>query len=254
MGLQRIAAATVSLAFLAFPPPAGSVDSSALWHVVHDLCVTDARLTGLPAPCLAVDRRAGWAVLKAPGERTQVLLVPTTRVSGIESPKLLIPGRPNYWQAAWAARRWVEQRAGRAIPREKLGLVVNSVYGRSQDQLHIHVDCVRADVVAELKAHDDEIGPAWTPFPVSLAGERYRALRLIGAGLGERDPFKLLAAESPEVRAAMGAQTLAVIGAQSANGSPGFVLLAAQGGRPENPDGHGETLLDHKCAVLGPAA
>jgi CDP-diacylglycerol pyrophosphatase len=192
-------------------------------------------------------------VLKVPGERTQVLLVPTTRVAGIESPKLLAPDGPNYWQAAWDARRWVERRAGMPIPREKVGLAINSIYGRSQDQLHIHVDCVRADVIAKLAAHEDEIGSTWALFPVSLAGERYRAMRLAGPELGGRDPFKLLAAESPEVRAAMGSQTLIVTGAGSADGSPGFVLLAAEGGRAENPGGHGEELLDHTCAALGPA-
>jgi CDP-diacylglycerol pyrophosphatase len=234
--------------------PAGASDSNFLWHVVRDLCLTDIRLTGHPAPCLAVDRRAGWAVLKVPGEHTQVLLVPTTRIAGIESPKLLAPGGPNYWQAAWAARRWVERKATAPIPREKIGLAINSVYGRSQDQLHIHIDCVRADVIAKLKANAGAIGLAWAPFPVSLAGEDYRAMRLSGAELGERDPFKLLAAESPGVRATMGSQTLIVIGAQSPDGSPGFVLLAAEAGRSNNPDGHGEALLDHTCAALGPAA
>jgi CDP-diacylglycerol pyrophosphatase len=47
----------------------------------------------------------------------------------------------------------------------------------------------------------------------------------------------------------MGRQTLALVGA-SLDGAPGFVLLAATGGRPENPDGAAEELLDHGCAIL----
>jgi CDP-diacylglycerol pyrophosphatase len=246
--LRSITGLIIGLAVLVCAAPAGSSDSAVLWRVVRDFCVTDMKLTGHPAPCLEVNRQAGWAVLKVPGERTQVLLVPTTRVPGIESPKLLAPDGPNYWQAAWDARRWVERRAGMSIPREKIGLAINSIYGRSQDQLHIHVDCARGDVIAKLKAHEDEIGPVWAPLPVKLGDRYYRAMRLSGAELGERDPFKILAAESPQVRAAMGRQTLIVIG--SADGSPGFVLLAAEGGRSDNPDGHGEELLDHHCADL----
>jgi CDP-diacylglycerol pyrophosphatase len=52
----------------------------------------------------------------------------------------------------------------------------------------------------------------------------------------------------------LGSQTRAVLGARFADGAPGFVLLAAEGGRVDNPDGHAEALLDHKCAALRPAA
>ncbi|HEY2177533.1 MAG TPA: CDP-diacylglycerol diphosphatase [Caulobacteraceae bacterium] len=230
-------------------PAAAAGHSNALWHVVHDLCVTDARLTGLPAPCLAVNRRGGYAVLKDLRGRTQVLLIPTKRVTGIESPELLGKGAPNYWRMAWRSRMFFEHAVGEAVPRQDIGLAINSTFGRTQDQLHIHVDCVRRSVKAALAAHEAEIGSRWRPFPVELAGERYEARRLDGGELGGRDPFKLLA-EEPAARADMGAWTLAVIGARFADGSPGFFLLAAEGGVPANPEGASEALLDHDCAVL----
>ena len=77
---------------------------------------------------------------------------------------------------------------------------------------------------------------------------------LEGAELGERDPFKLLATESRVLRADMGRETLAVLGAEFGDGNPGFILLAATGDTPEDPDGASEGLLDHSCAVLNPAA
>lgn len=230
-------------------PAAPASSPHALWRVVHELCVTDMRVSGLPAPCLAVDRRHGWAALKDLKGKTQVLLIPTRRTVGIESPALLAPGAPNYWQDAWTARRYFEHAAGVDVPREDIGMAINSRYGRSQDQLHIHIDCVRADVRDGLAARQGEIGEHWAPLAFPLAGRRYVARRLEGADLVGHDPFKLLARE-PAARADMGAQTLAVLGAEFADGTPGFYLLTAEGGVSENPDGASEELLDHQCKLL----
>jgi CDP-diacylglycerol pyrophosphatase len=37
----------------------------------------------------------------------QFLLIPTRRVTGIESPLILEQGTPNFWNAAWVARSYV---------------------------------------------------------------------------------------------------------------------------------------------------
>jgi CDP-diacylglycerol pyrophosphatase len=52
-------------------------------------------------------------VLQTPSSATQVIVVPTTGISGIESPALLRKNAPNYWEAAWDARRFVEEGARR---------------------------------------------------------------------------------------------------------------------------------------------
>lgn len=231
--------------------PGGHIDQAsqahpnALWRVVHGLCVSDARLTGQPAPCLAVDRAGGFAVVPDPGRRTQVLLVPTTRLAGIESRALLAPGSPNYWQAAWDARRFVEQRAGRRVARDEIAMAINSIDSRSQNQLHIHVDCIRPDVRKALAAHGSRIGPGWAPLTIPLAGERYRARRLSGADLGRRNPFAILAADARGARSPMAHETLVVAGATGSGSKPGFILLARGGGHA-----FGEELLDHQCAIL----
>jgi CDP-diacylglycerol pyrophosphatase len=123
----------VCLAFGVSASPISPPHSNALWRVVHGLCMTDMLLSGAPAPCLEVNRRGGYAVLRNPQAATEVLVVPTTQIVGIESPELQAPGGPNYWQAAWDSRRYFEQRADRAVPREDVGMAVNSVFGRSQD-------------------------------------------------------------------------------------------------------------------------
>ena len=192
-------------------------------------------------------------MLKDQNGVTQVLVIPTTKISGIESPVLLDPAPPNYWADAWQARHDVESFAHREIPREDLALAVNSIFGRSQDQLHIHVDCIRRDVRDALDTAIDRIGPKWAPLDVSLAGHRYRAMRLAGEDLGDRNPFKLLADADPMARAEMGLETLVVAGAVFEDGSPGFILLSDRFDPSMHDAASGENLLDHGCQVLRPA-
>ena len=230
--------------------PAAADHPNALWRVVHGLCVRDMRLSGRPAPCLLVNREKGYAVVPDPRRHTQMLLVPTTRIGGIESPQILAPDAVNYWQAAWDARRYVERRARRPIPRDRIGLAINSIASRSQNQLHIHIDCVRSDVRQALIENQAAIGAAWTPLPVPLAGRAFKARRLSGEELGQRNPFVLLARGDPEARARMPMETLAVIGATFADGSPGFYLLSDHVDLALGDTGFAEGLLDHGCAVL----
>ena len=117
----------------------------------------------------------GFAVLKDIRGATQFLLIPTQQISGIESRALLAPSATNYFAEAWQARRLVEKALGHAMPRDTLSLAINSELARSQNQLHIHIDCVRADIRDELRRERSEIGRRWKPLPVLLAGHRYRA-------------------------------------------------------------------------------
>ncbi len=220
----------------------------ALWHVIHDLCVPDKAILGFSAPCLAVDRVGGFAVVPDPNGRTQILLTPTRRITGIESPDLLSANVPNYWRAAWNARQFLERRAGRTIPREDIAMAINSHNGRTQNQLHIHINCVRIEVREALKKYASRLPGGWSRFPISLFGRHYRVLRLVGEDLGNRDPFKLLAAGDEPARADMGSETLAVIGANF-DGRPGFVILAARDS-PDSPEAAAEDLVDHGCVVL----
>jgi CDP-diacylglycerol pyrophosphatase len=233
--------------------PAQAADPNALWRVVHNLCVTDMVVSGLPAPCTTVDLKRGYALLNDIRGATQILLVPTRRMNGIESPELLSPTSPNYWQYAWDTLPLLEKRAGRPVRREDVGLAINSVYSRTQNQLHIHIDCVRADVRRILQQDEHEIGFRWSRLNISLAGHYYKVRRLEGAALGSRDPFKLLASGDAKARADMGGETLVLIGASFGRGAPGFFLLSDRADFDNNDVAAGEDLLDHRCAVLGGA-
>ncbi len=240
----------VWLAMIAAPARA---DPDALWKIVHDQCVPSEQSAGDPAPCAVVDLAGGYAILKDRRGATQFLVIPTVKIAGIESPEILAPSAPNYWRAAWDARRLVEQRAGVSIPRDDIGMVVNSAYGRSQNQLHIHVDCIRPDVIEALRAAAPEIESQWKPLDAELAGHHYHALRLDGADLGDRNPFKILAAGDAEAAGDMGRETLAVMGATLSDGRSGFFLLSDRADVVSMDVASSESLLDHDCAVLKPS-
>jgi CDP-diacylglycerol pyrophosphatase len=229
---------------------AARADPDALWKIVHGQCVPDQMEKANPAPCAEVDLSGGFAVLKDIHGATQYLLIPTTRIGGIESPEILAPAAPNFWDAAWRARHFVEERAGRPIPRDDLGLAVNSPYGRSQNQLHIHIDCVLPAVRDALRANEARIGPAWADLDTEIVGHHYRAMRLAGDDLGARDPFRILADGDPAARADMARETLAVIGAVFKDGANGFVLLSSRADPMRMEMASSETLLDHDCAIL----
>ncbi|MGH6988032.1 MAG: CDP-diacylglycerol diphosphatase [Caulobacteraceae bacterium] len=244
----------VALGAAALALPAQAADPNALWRIVHDLCVPDFKTTGKPAPCTKIDLGGRYAILKDIEGKTQLLLIPTDKVTGIEDRKVLARGAPNYFAEAWSARPLLEARAGRPIPRDDVGLAINSIDGRSQNQLHIHIDCLRTDVRDALAAHRGAIAPTWRRFPVALAGERYEARRVLGDRLGARNPFDLLARGLPGARRRMGRETLAVIPMTFSGGRKGFVLLADHAELAHFDVGSAEQLLDHDCAVLHPPA
>jgi CDP-diacylglycerol pyrophosphatase len=239
--LMRIACLNVLLVLLATPGRAE--DPDALWKIVSTQCLPNEQQNHQHAPCAAVDLAGGYAVLKDRDGDTQYLLIPTARVSGIESPEILAPDAPNYWADAWQQKPLVGERAHRELPRDAISLAVNSIDARSQNQLHIHIDCVRLDVQWALHEHAAAIGPQWSPFPVPLAGRDYLAMRIAQQDLGSTNPFKLLADGVPGARDDMGHYTLVVVGAPD-----GFVLLAGHA-TGVGDGGHGEDLQDHACAL-----
>jgi CDP-diacylglycerol pyrophosphatase len=225
-------------------PRHSAADADALWRIVGDRCIPDQQQNGSPKPCELVDLVAGYAVLKDLVGDTQFLVIPTVRVSGIDSPEILAPNAPNYWEGAWQARGFVNARAHRELPRDVISLAINSVSGRTQDQLHIHVDCVRRDVQATLQKNAKDIGAHWTALPVKLSGHDYQAMRIDQPDLSRTNPFVLLADGIAGARADMAHYTLVVVGESS-----GFVLLAGHASPLSGDSGSGEELQDHACAA-----
>jgi CDP-diacylglycerol pyrophosphatase len=238
-----------TVAGLAYPVQAAS--RNGLWLIVHDICLSAYQSIGVAFPCAEVNiakgPERGFAVVQTPSIATHFVVVPTTRISGIESPELLRDDSPNYWEAAWDARRFVEEGAHRKLPRDKIGLAINSALSRSQDQLHIHVACIAPAVVEFLRRHRSDIRGTWSLLGSKLLGNRFAAMKIEADSLAQVDPFKLLARGLPSGKFSMESQTLTVVGAAFENGRTGFYLLANDSGRSPRVIVSAEALLDEKC-------
>jgi len=256
-GLVRLLAAAlaglalVGAGVLVAPAVVGAADPDALWKIVHGLCAPHEAAALDPSPCAFVSpgsaHQLGYAVLKDLTGETQYLLIPTDRVTGIEDPKLSGPDSETYLSAAWAFRTLVFARLGHALPASDVGLAINSLYGRSQNQLHIHIDCVRPDVRDALRRDQAAIGPDFKALPEPLASHGYLAMAIPAKDLETTSLFRRLAGTVPA--GSMDRETLVVIGAILPTGAPGFDVLVDRADPAGADMASGEELLDHDCAV-----
>ncbi len=227
--MRRALAVAALLAGCALPQESGPRSDGLLRQMRSCLADPDQR------PCTLVEASRGFVVIKD-RDRTKPyawLLVPSTDVTGIEDPAVFEAPVAGFWQIGWqVGRRLVP------APPEGLGLAINSVAGRSQNLLHIHVSCVAPEARAALASAP--IGTDWAAEPfIEVEGQRFNARRVDRL---EPSPFLLLR-DLPGAAEDMGGQSLAVIGA--ADG--GYFLVTnstAPGVAAET-----EALLDETCGA-----
>ena len=253
--LAALAVMCVCAGFLLLAADAAQRDlpPNTLWEVVHNLCVPGQSEYRNPKPCLQVDLHggieSGFAILRDPRGGIQFLLIPTARISGIESPTVLEPHAPNYFADAWDARTYINEALHQMLSRDGVGLAINSAVSRSQDQLHIHFSCVRADTLEALHQNEGRIGERWAVLNVPLHGHYYMTMWVTGEGLRPYNPFKLLAERLPDAAQNMGDRTLIVVGLTRTSGTKGFVILTDQVNKSNGDVAFGEELLDNACHI-----
>jgi CDP-diacylglycerol pyrophosphatase len=214
-----------------------SGNRDALRRIVQEQCAVHWVQEHSPQPCERV--YDGVAVLADRKGGAHFLLIPTRTLAGMESAELLDPGAPNYFAAAWAARDLLAKVVGHDIRRSAVGLALNPRHARTQDQFHIHIECLRGDVARDLQGASPHVTDAWSP--IAIRGAAYRGRRVMGEELGAADPIALLANGLPVAGPDRGDYTLVAAGMDFQDG-PGFILLAAKGPA-------GELLLDPTCAI-----
>jgi CDP-diacylglycerol pyrophosphatase len=220
-------AASIGLQACGTPTP--PAHSDALWQVVNAGC----NQGWAPVPSLQCYPARGDAVLKDICGATHYLLIPTARRVGVESPELLLDGEPDYFGDAWAARDRVIAASGRPQVRsDELGLAINSRWGRSQDQLHIHIDLVRPEVRDAIWQWLRE--GASRP-DIELFGHAYRIVH--AATLQRPSPFQTAAAGETTRQREM--NTIAVVG----DGASGFYVLLGHVDPARLDRGHAEEIL-----------
>ncbi len=227
--------------------------SDVLWNIVSTQCVPFFLANQLPKPCLEVnifaDHGSGYVVLKDKVGDLQYLLMPTQRISGIESPEILTDEAPNYFYLAWKANVYMESKRGSPIPVEAMSLAVNSQYGRSQNHLHVHISCPKPAVQTQVQKAVSLIKKEWSLLPFQILNHRYYARKLSEQELSQQNAFKSLAAGVPEARDHMGEFGLAMVAVQEKKKTV-LVLLASRLDRSGDNWGSVEEIQDHSCPQL----
>ena len=219
----------------------------ALRQVVQNQCLQNWRQHKGPAPCERVwlsspqPDSPGYAVLEDRKGGAHYLLIPLQTFTGTESGELLDPDLPNYFAEAWGARDLLDAYVGHAVPRAAVGLALNEVRARDQNQFHIHIECLRPEVFDSLHAAAAQIGAKWSP--VTVMGSTYQAMRITDASLEMTRPFDLVAQLSTDARHHLENYTVLIAGMQYPEGA-GFVMLTSTGPSAE-------LLLDPGCTVAG---
>jgi CDP-diacylglycerol pyrophosphatase len=182
--------------------------------------------------------------VRAPLKQTHVVVTPTARVAGIEDPALQSPEAANYFADAWGARKYVLDAVERPISEKDIGLAVNSRPGRSQDQLHIHVDCLHHRYAQLVRQHDGGLSAEkWTRLTFALRGRYYWAMLVNSPDLSQTNIFRTAATLLRVSPGRIEDVTVVLIPRPGA----GFYLLADQHTPGAMGKGHGEFLLDHAC-------
>lgn len=240
-GVAVLLVAVGSAGWLIFRPH----HPDALWKIISEQCVPGLQQRGDPAPCSTVNLAENYVTLKDINGPLQYLLMPAGQISGIESPVLLSPQTTNFFWLAWQARGLMSERYGQAIPDSAVSLTINSVSGRTQNQLHIHISCLRKEVRQQLDDESTRIGGRWEILG-TLRGHKYLARKVSRAELAQNSPFLLLANEVDGARANMGRYALAV--ARLPDDS--FALLATERNYLSMNLASAEELQDHSCSIL----
>ena len=237
-----------------FQVPVLAANPDFLWKVVSLECVPNQKNNNSPVPCVEVsfqkDGERGYAVFKDRNGPLQYLLLPTTKIMGIEDPEVLTDKGPNYFYQAWEARSHLEKMYRSSIAPEEISLTLNSLFGRSQNQLHIHISCTRPDVKTLIHTNLDQIGFVWSEFPKEIFGHKYFSRRITVQQLKEENAFQLLAKDLPEAKANMQAFGLAVVAIKNAMDKVEFVMLANRADLSKTDKGHVEEIQDHQCPQL----
>ena len=219
----------------------------ALWHIVSQQCVPDQSQHQNPGPCLRVEPDKGFVLLKDRNGPYQDLLIPTDKVTGIEDIALTRDLLPHYFAQAWKHHDVLSTGLPTPIADRYVSLAINSRYGRSQNQLHIHIACLRPDVFNTLNERAASLNEQWQTLPVKLLGHTYSARTLSAADFELRDPLALLNEYVQARSDAMASYSLLL--APGANGN--FVLLATRLTLKEWNLASAEELQDRQCNLMG---
>ena len=166
-----------------------------------------------------------------PAKQGADLLIPTDAVTGVEDAAVLKDPWAGYFDQAW--------RFGRG---HKTALAVNSKPARDNNQLHVHVGCVKTDILPELAKAKIQSKPV----SVTIGGHPYKAVWVKDL-TGDDSPFRVV--DKWVVVGEMQYQGIAVVGAVKEDSGKvvddnGYFILDTAG-KTKQEGGLAESVIDY---------
>jgi len=219
----------------------GGFSRDSLWKNVQERCLAAAAPTH--ADCVIVDRQQGFVLYKDMIGASHYLVIPDETVAGVDDPRVWQDGQRNAWAFGWQARGTVATAIGRPLPDTLVGLAINARASRSQDQLHIHLDCISERARDFLAAGD--IGTQWRD--LRFDGKPVRAV-LIPADQSTLpvNPFRVV---RQDVGGDIADRGVFVTYVRPPGGTPGFVVVDEPVDRASGAKGHASDFLDRGCKL-----
>lgn len=219
-------------------------NSHALWQIVSQRCIPGSKVHQQTNPCAKVELKQGYVLIKDRVGVLQYLLIPTERISGVGSTSVLKASTPNFFSQAWEERKMLSYRYGERIDDQTLSLAINSRWGRTQDQLHIHISCLKPEVAQQIQAFQANITQQWQK--IILVNHPYQIRLISRQQLAQQSPFRIVAHELPRAKLHMEDYGIAMVSL----GKQQLALLAIQTQWWRGILGASEELQDHSCQML----
>ncbi|MFN6559896.1 MAG: CDP-diacylglycerol diphosphatase [Nostoc sp. ChiSLP01] len=221
-------------------------DRNFLWQKVQQCVANQQGQPPKPDPCLYVDLNNRYVVANG-SNPVEYLLLPTDKIEGIEDPNISQSNSIPYWQYAWEeARKYVPSKKPQVQYRNQYGLAINSKQARNQDQLHIHLSCIKQSVSIQLETNDNTIpNRNFNNFILTLENNQYNIIKLDNDSLtNNNNPFYLVNSSLGSSQK-MADQSIAVVGRRRG----GYYILKTESDASKGYNAAAEKLLDEDCST-----
>ena len=238
-----------------------------LWEITKT-CVANFLAHGSPDPCLVVDlkqgqdqgqdqtqdqtqdqgQNQGFVILKDRLGASHFLLIPTRKILGIEDPILISKEMTNFWSKAFEHLSYVPKSLNKQIPLDHLIIGINSTFARSQDQLHLHLDCLAPEVLQWLQTNGKNLAPNGGEAAV-FKRAKFRVWKIKSHEF--INPFLELAEDAGSTGFDIKKHALALVTSKDASGQFEFFVfdsMSAPEGSPYS-GGSADLLMDRQCSI-----
>ncbi|SDD87608.1 CDP-diacylglycerol pyrophosphatase [Cupriavidus sp. YR651] len=226
----------------------GGFSRDGLWKNVQARCLTPPAPTH--ADCVVVDRQQGFVLYKDAIGASHYLIIPDQPVTGVDDARIWGDAvQPNQWAFGWDARGAVARAVGKPLPDTLPGLAINSKASRSQDQLHIHLDCISEAARDFLSGGSGTIDTRWRD--LRFRGRPVRAI-LIPATQPTLavNPFDVVRqGQDAPVTAGMADRGVFMAYVRQPGGVSGFVVVDDPVDKAAGSTGHASDFLDRGCKL-----